>query len=202
MEAGARSRAEALRDLGRRAAEIAEQRVPGAPAVVESLEREQAAGSGLLAGGVAYRIFLWLVPFGLVLAAIASFWTDANPDGIEEAAKELGMAGITAHTAQTAFQTGELAVCCAAALAAMELLPHADVRWTALLPGVAVVGIGMQLMHVIVVVYFVPKLGRSSELYGSLGISTVVLLWLYLTARLIVSAAFLNATLWDRSIRA
>jgi membrane protein len=285
MEDEARSRADALRDFGRRAAEIAEQRVPGGPAVFESLEREQAAGSGLLAGGVAYRLFLWLVPFGLVLAAIASFWSEADPGGVEEAAKELGMAGITTHTAQTAFETGDhsrwyllgvgivlllwfgasavralrvahaiawgiraerlrnplyaslafagfivglaligfavrwarenwgrgpglagtlalFAVYCAAALAAMALLPHADVPWAALLPGMAVVAIGMQLMHVVVVVYLVPQLGRSSELYGSLGISTVVLLWLYLAARLIVSAAFLNATLWDRSHRA
>ena len=44
----------------------------------------------------------------------------------------------------------------------------------------------------------VPRLGRSSELYGSLGAATVILLWLYIIARLITLSAFLNATLWER----
>jgi uncharacterized BrkB/YihY/UPF0761 family membrane protein len=47
------------------------------------------------------------------------------------------------------------------------------------------------------VLYLVPKLGHSSELYGALGTATVILLWLYLLARLLVAAAFLNAALWD-----
>ena len=38
-----------------------------------------------------------------------------------------------------------------------------------------------------VILYIAPKLGRSSELYGTLGSATVVLLWLYLVARLIVA---------------
>jgi uncharacterized BrkB/YihY/UPF0761 family membrane protein len=35
-------------------------------------------------------------------------------------------------------------------------------------------------------------------MYGLLGASTVILLWLYLIARLITLSAFLNATLWMR----
>ena len=46
--------------------------------------------------------------------------------------------------------------------------------------------------------YLVPRLGRSSELYGSLGAATVILLWLYIIARLVTLSAFLNATLWER----
>jgi uncharacterized BrkB/YihY/UPF0761 family membrane protein len=46
----------------------------------------------------------------------------------------------------------------------------------------------------------VPRLGRSSELYGSLGAATVILLWLYIIARLITLSAFLNATLWERRV--
>lgn len=38
----------------------------------------------------------------------------------------------------------------------------------------------------------------SSELYGLLGVSAVLLVWLYVIARLATGAAFLNATLWDR----
>jgi hypothetical protein len=37
-------------------------------------------GGGLIADGVAFRIFLWLVPFALVAAAILSFWSEQDPD--------------------------------------------------------------------------------------------------------------------------
>jgi uncharacterized BrkB/YihY/UPF0761 family membrane protein len=89
----------------------------------------------------------------------------------------------------------------AVALWVMNLLPHRDAPWTALIPGAALVALGTEALHLVVALYLAPKLGRSSALYGSLGAATVVLLWLYLTARLIVSAAFLNATLWDRRER-
>jgi uncharacterized BrkB/YihY/UPF0761 family membrane protein len=58
------------------------------------------------------------------------------------------------------------------------------------------VALGGQAIHLAVVLYLAPKLGRSSELYGALGAATVILLWLYLVARLLVAAAFLNAALW------
>lgn len=41
------------------------------------------------------------------------------------------------------------------------------------------------------------RLERSSNLYGAMGAATVVLLWLYLTARFLVSAVFFNASLWQ-----
>lgn len=280
-----RSRGEALRDIGQRAAEIAQARVPGAPAFVESLEREAAAGSGLLAGGLAYRLFLWLVPLGLVTAGVASFWARSDSVGMQRAAKDFGIAGAAARSASSAFRQeahsrwylliaglillmwfgigavralrvahqiawavrapklrnplgasllftcvvvaatfigagtrwvrhnyGEgvglavtfamVAVYISTALGAMLLLPHGDAPWTALLPGVILAGIGAELLHVWVVLYIAPKLERSPELYGALGGATVFLLWLYVIARLIVSAAFLNATVWDRQQRA
>jgi uncharacterized BrkB/YihY/UPF0761 family membrane protein len=281
MVSATRSRSDALRDFGRRAADLAETRVPGAPAVVESLERERAAGSALLAGGVAYRFFLWLLPLGLVLAAVASFWAEADPDGMDGAARRLGLAAASASSARTAIETGAhsrwymlavgvplllwfgigavrglrvahaiawaeritklreplyasllftgivvgllafggvarwidrstgggVAVIVALALfvvyvavgaGVMMVLPHGAARWPDVLPGAAIVAIGNQLLHLFVVVYLVPKLGRSSDLYGALGAATVILLWLYLVARLLISAAFFNATLWDR----
>jgi uncharacterized BrkB/YihY/UPF0761 family membrane protein len=284
MATATRSRPDAIRDLGRRAAEIAETRVPGGSAVAESLARERAAGSGLLAGGVAYRFFIWLVPFGLVLAGIASFWADADPESLESMAKRFGIAGAAAASARAAFETEAhsrwyllavglvllvwsgtsavralriayalawadrlgklrrpiyasllfagvavggivlglaaqwvrhnagrgwgliatlalLVVYLGAATGVMNLLPHGGAPWTALWPGVVLVAVGQELMHVLVTFYLAPKLERSPELYGSLGAATVVLLWLYLTARLFVSAAFLNATLWDRRNR-
>ena len=50
--------------------------MPGAPLVREVIETERDLGGGLIAGGVAFRIFLWLVPLGLVVAALLSFWVE------------------------------------------------------------------------------------------------------------------------------
>lgn len=49
--------------------------MPGAPLVREVIETERDLGGGLIAGGVAFRIFLWLGPLGLVVAALLSFWS-------------------------------------------------------------------------------------------------------------------------------
>jgi uncharacterized BrkB/YihY/UPF0761 family membrane protein len=80
----------------------------------------------------------------------------------------------------------------------MRVLPHRDARWTALLPGAVIVALGIEALHLFAALYLAPRLGRSSELYGSLGAATVILLWLYIIARLFTFSAFLNAQLWER----
>jgi uncharacterized BrkB/YihY/UPF0761 family membrane protein len=284
IAASAPSRAQSVADFGRRAADVARRRVPGAPAVVESFERERAAGSVLLAGGVAYRFFLWLVPFGLVLAALASEWSAEDPRGLRNVVQDYGLAGAAANSALAAVRAerhsrwyflaagvtlllwfgmsavralrvahtiawadeseklhrplrasvvftafvvgltfigfgarfighevsgtwgwiallGMSAVYAAVAAAALSLLPHGGAPWTALLPGVLLIGAGMQVMHLVVALYLAPRLAHSPSLYGSLGAATVIMLWLYLIARLVMSASFLNATLWQRKHR-
>lgn len=279
------SRSEEIRELGKRAAVIARERVPGGRPVFEALEREAAAGGDLLAGGVAYRLFFWLVAFGLLLAAIASFWVTGDESSARHAATSFGLAGAAAQSALGAIQNGsraewyfagagtvlilyfgisaERALNVAYRLAwaqgaasrrisplmrsviftglasvgfalsvgtrwitrhggdgrlvlgliaylaieivfvawVMTLMPHANATYRALLPGAAVVAIGIELMHILVVLYLAPRLSRSPSLYGALGGATVVMLWLYLIARLFVLAAFFNATLWDRAHR-
>lgn len=279
-----RARAATLAELGRQAATTAEQRVPGAPAVLESLQREHAAAAGLIAGGVAFRFFLWLVPFGLVLAAATSFWVESDPEGVEDAGRHFGIAGAAARSARVAIEEGShskwyllgaglvllvwfgmgaaralyvafrvawadpaarlrnpllgsvvfglvalglVSIATAerlvdhatglvvsvvtmvglgafyvvAAVGIMLLLPHRDAPPRALLPGAIAIGVGMNAVKVVVLVWLAPNLEDSPELYGALGAATVFLLWLYVLARLIVSAAFLNATLWDRRLR-
>jgi uncharacterized BrkB/YihY/UPF0761 family membrane protein len=78
------------------------------------------------------------------------------------------------------------------------LLPHGDARWTALLPGAALIAVGFAALHFATVYYFAPKLTRSPALYGSLGTAATLLAWLFLISRVVVSSAFLNATLWRR----
>jgi uncharacterized BrkB/YihY/UPF0761 family membrane protein len=254
--------------------------VPGGGAGLMALERETTAGGTLIAGGLAYRLFLWLLPFSLVVAAIASFWELEDPEGLESSAEEFGLSASAArsmrqviedsahgrwyflviglwfliwfaigvvralrvaHTVAwrsprerfrrpvhagllfTLFATALIAVSgasqwlreqagvgglvvtfllvavyAAGALWAMRLLPHGDAPWTALVPGAILVGVGLEALHLFTALYLVPRLGRSSELYGSLGAATVILLWLYILARLITLSAFLNATLWER----
>jgi uncharacterized BrkB/YihY/UPF0761 family membrane protein len=91
-----------------------------------------------------------------------------------------------------------LALSTGLALIVMHLLPSRAERWQDLLPGALLLAVGTQLVHVAVVFYFAPRLERSSEFYGVLGVSAVLLVWLYVIARLATAAAFLNATVWER----
>ena len=75
--------------------------------MVEAWKREREVGGGLIAGGVAFRIFLGLVPFGLVAAAVLSFWSVHDPDGIESAARNFGIGAAAAHAGAEALQVGD-----------------------------------------------------------------------------------------------
>jgi membrane protein len=275
-----RRRLEQTRGQAIRAAAWARERVPWMSLFAAALERERIAAAGLLAGGLAYRLFFWIVPLGLVLAAALSFWVDADRPGLEHAARDYGITGATASAAADAIASGAherwyflavglallpwfgagvvravsvahaiawhvppeklrrplragavftgimaaLMVVTAGASALRERtsgpglgitialvlvyaaavvwvstrLPSRATTWRAFVPGAVLVAVGTLAIHVSVSFYFAPKLGRSSELYGTLGAATVVLLWLYLAARLVVAGAFLNAALWER----
>ena len=274
------SRLTRARDQARRVGDWAGERVPGADLVAAALERERLAAAGLLAGGLAYRLFFWLVPLGLVLASVLSFWVDEDRVGLQDAARDFGISGAATQSAMRAISEQHharwhfllagivllvwfgigviralnvahavawslrpeklrrplfaglafsgivialIAVSAstqllreeygvtglwvtialvvfylAAVLWIMDKLPHRSTSWRDLLPGALLVALGTEVIHLVVVLYLVPKLGHSSELYGALGSATVILLWLYLLARLLVAAAFLNAALWDR----
>jgi uncharacterized BrkB/YihY/UPF0761 family membrane protein len=271
------------RELGAEAAAWAQERVPGATLVQEALERERLHAAGLIAGGLAYKLFFWLVPLGLVFASVLSFWVDSDRSSLEQVARDFGLGGAATGAAMEAieretharwyflvagvsllfwFGIGVVrAMCVAHAIAwrlrpeklrrpflagalfsgiaiglvgvtvatsflrearegpgivatllllfvyvgavlwVVDRLPHRAASWRELLPGAALIAVGNQLLHVAVALYIAPKLGRSSELYGSLGAATVILLWLYLVARLVVAGAFLNAALWERRHR-
>jgi len=259
---------------------VARERVPWADVGFLAFQRELGFGGGLLAGGLAYRLFLWLLPVGLLGAQILGFWASANEDSVEDAAKEFGIGAAAVASASHAVDTSQtnrillfllalwllawfsmgfvralqlayslawglprprmrnplyavllfnglfisvavasavlawfrtelgflgvlgvlmtIAFQSAVAVLVMWLLPHRAERWQELLPGALLVAVGAQLLSVAVVFYFAPRIGRSSELYGTLGTASVLLIWLYLLARLITSGAFLNATLWER----
>ena len=88
-------------------------------------------------------------------------------------------------------------------LVAAQLLPHAAaVHWRALVPGAVLLAVGVQALHLFTVFYLSPKLHHSTELYGVLGIVATVLFWLYMTGRLVVAAATLNASLYEQRVLA
>jgi uncharacterized BrkB/YihY/UPF0761 family membrane protein len=94
--------AERLTEIRRRSEQL-----PGAPLALEVMENERALGGGLIAGGVAFRIFLWLVPFGLVVATVLSFWSEHDPEGLESAAQRFGVGAAAANAAAEALQQGD-----------------------------------------------------------------------------------------------
>ncbi len=72
-------------------------------------------------------------------------------------------------------------------------LPRPDgLRWWALLPGAALVGVGAQLLHLATIFYFSRRITHASQLYGSLGVAATMLLWTYVVARLLLASAALN----------
>jgi uncharacterized BrkB/YihY/UPF0761 family membrane protein len=275
------SRAEEWRRRAEAGLAEATRRIPLVGLIVAAGQRERETGGGLLAGGVAYRVFFWIVPLGLAVACAASLLGIGTTADLETAASSRGLAGLVAAAQMEALDPADsgrwyllalgvgfslwfgigvvrsLAIVYALAwgepvpklrrpiaagayftviatslsLAAGALnralaaigfgglalviamvlvyggsaffittyLPHGDAPRRALVPGcllIAACGVGLQ---VYVDVYLAPRIGRSMSTYGMLGAATVILLWLYIIARAITVAAFLNATLWGAS---
>jgi uncharacterized BrkB/YihY/UPF0761 family membrane protein len=83
-------------------------------------------------------------------------------------------------------------------LAASSLLPHRPgIRWTALVPGAVLVGLGFAVLQAVTANWLGPKLQRSSSLYGSLGVAFVILGWLYVVGRLLVASPLLNVAVLE-----
>jgi uncharacterized BrkB/YihY/UPF0761 family membrane protein len=101
-----RSRTEAL-TLRAEAARRHAERLPGASLFQEVLAIERRLGGPLLEAGVAFRFFLWLVPFGLVGAAVLSFWDDVDPGTLEQEARRFGLTAAAAHSGAKALEDGE-----------------------------------------------------------------------------------------------
>jgi uncharacterized BrkB/YihY/UPF0761 family membrane protein len=240
---------------------------------LRAAERNRRVAATVLAGGFAYRIFLWLLPFGLILGgALGLADADSTEDAVEggglpaavtnaigDAARSsqsnswwllvvgvplllwAGFSGAKAiqliHSlvwdepppkpkplqmslAFTGMMCAFLAavaltwwvrdawpgllapVLTFAPLAGLWLwvsvhLPHRDAPWQALLPGALLVAIGFQVLHEVIGYLLVPKLEKSTSLYGDLGATTTFLFFMYMTAILVVTAPVLNSSLYD-----
>jgi len=105
-------------------------RIPALDAAFDVGERDRDVAGGLLAGAVAFRLFLWLVPFALVAVTIAG-WITADTDlSPEDLAKRFGIVGVAAQYVQDASKesTTTLVVVLVIALYALLLASRSAIR--------------------------------------------------------------------------
>ena len=240
---------------------------------LRAAERNRRVAASVLAGGIAYRLFLWLLPFSLIVGGALGL---ADADSTEDAVADAGLPGAAVDAIGDAARaadsdwwwllavgvplllwagysggkavqlihaliwdeaaprtkpvkvslafTGMLCAFMAAValtwwlreerwdvsllaatltiapLAGLWLwaslrLPHGDANWQALLPGALVVATGFQVLHELIVNFLVPKLEKSTSLYGGFGALTTFLFFMYLVGRLVVTAPVLNSSL-------
>ncbi|TMF56985.1 MAG: YihY/virulence factor BrkB family protein [Chloroflexi bacterium] len=77
-------------------------------------------------------------------------------------------------------------------------LPHASGNWRALVPGSILMALGFSALHLGTVLFVADRVARASQLYGSLGFVSTLMLWLFLSGRIMVGSAQLNAALWHQ----
>jgi uncharacterized BrkB/YihY/UPF0761 family membrane protein len=276
--AAARQRAEEAAAIARERVEAARLRSPFVRRAFDVVDRDAERLGGLLAGALAYRLFLWLLPFVLLLVGALGAFTsvddetpdhvvddfglqgalaDAIADGAEQRgwwiAVVLGLSGTLwagigaskavriSHAAAWGLPRGKplspvratlafnglavliiATVILAARLREAERiagivatllvvllffvlwmfvqsrLPHRRGHWTQLVPGALLVAAGVQAVHLLTVWYLVDRAERASSTYGAIGTALVILVWLYVVARLVIGAAVLNAELARR----
>jgi uncharacterized BrkB/YihY/UPF0761 family membrane protein len=96
LAAGAATRLEEARD-----------RVPAVDAAWMAWQRDRGLASSLLAGAIAYRLFVWLLPFALLLAAALGFLNAAGEARAEASADDLGFSRYITTTVGDAAQQAE-----------------------------------------------------------------------------------------------
>lgn len=100
-----RQRQEALQARMERLAERAqeERRHRGwVDAIFEVADRDGEVAGGVIAGALAYRLFIWLLPAGLVFIGGLGAIAGARSDSPHDVASSLGIGGIVSHSLQNA----------------------------------------------------------------------------------------------------
>ena len=245
--------------------------------VARRLPARSAIAGGELAGALAYRLFLWFLPFVLVLVAGLGVYADASDQTPREAADRLGLAGLVVHSVAAAATSsarwyalliglpillyltrsllrsvvavhrlawgleppegtspwGTFALsarrrclprrCCrrlrlgrgkhvvlarggaaGGARTRRDLarvsrkLPGRDRRLATLIPGAVVIGVGFLAVNVFTQILIVWLGNTREDTYGALGLAATILFSLWLTSRVIVVSAVVNAALWSR----
>jgi uncharacterized BrkB/YihY/UPF0761 family membrane protein len=101
------SRRAALQARTRQLAERAEAergRHASVDVAFEMLDRDGEAGGEIIAGALAYRMFIWLLPLALVAVAGLGFAASATSDSTRETVRSLGITGLVSNSVATAAQ--------------------------------------------------------------------------------------------------
>lgn len=93
---GAMARARLESERAREYAEDARARSPVVDLGLDVLERDRLRIGGLLSGALAYRMFLWLLPFTLLLVGALGAVTAVVGDAPQDLSDELGLQGVLA----------------------------------------------------------------------------------------------------------
>ena len=80
-------------------------------------------------------------------------------------------------------------------------LPHSDARWTDLIPGSLLYAVGLTGVLLFNVLILGRLIQEKTSTYGALGTAATLLLAFFLYGRVIVGAAVLNSTLYQRHSR-
>jgi len=67
-------------------------------AVFEMADHDSEVGGGIMAGALAYRLFIWLLPLALVAVAGLGIASQAGSTSPEGAAKSMGLAGLVSNS--------------------------------------------------------------------------------------------------------
>jgi uncharacterized BrkB/YihY/UPF0761 family membrane protein len=101
----ARLRAAVLQSRARQLSERAQserRRHASVDAAFEMVDRDSELGGGMIAGALAYRLFIWLLPLALVAVAGLGIAADAGSETPGEAAKSLGLSGLVSNSVASA----------------------------------------------------------------------------------------------------
>jgi uncharacterized BrkB/YihY/UPF0761 family membrane protein len=101
---GKRARIRAMQEYVQRAtarAHAERERHGSVDVVFTAADRDVDIGGGILAGALAYRLFIWLLPFALVLIAVLGIAARATAESPRQAAREVGIAGLVSHSVAT-----------------------------------------------------------------------------------------------------
>jgi len=267
------------KDTAKRAGEHAERARESHSSVdvgFRTAERQRRVAAMVLAGGIAYRIFFWLLALSVVIGGVLGFF---DPSAVQNALEHQGVATWAASAVSSATRSSDgnewwllltgcwlvlwtgytcskalvlahatiwdveppkidrplrasllfngLTIAFVAAMAGARWvrdqdeiggfaatmlvlgvafgfwlvlshrLPNRASGWLDLVPGAAVVAVGLQAMHVFTVYFLGPKLTSATQLYGVVGVVTTVLFWFYLGGRLIIAGTTLNVEFTD-----
>ena len=94
-------------DTARAAVEARRPRVRSVDATLSAYERDRDRAGFLLAGALAYRLFLWLLPFTFLLVGGLGFLEAAGHDNSSDLADKLGVVGLASKSVSEAAADAE-----------------------------------------------------------------------------------------------